>query len=142
MERNLKSKISQKKLLSVRKSLPLILRNSNLSVFNSIDIIVLEIIGLSLVVMIWNNVLVLRNIELIYFPVWLVQNDTSLQLTTSESVLLLGMIPSVLWLGTFIFSVFASKYSKLIIRIVFICLIVMLVFWLIGVLNIKNIALL
>lgn len=142
MERKAKRKISQKKLLSVRKSLPLILRASNLSVFNNIDIIIFEIIGLSLLVMIWNNVLILKKIELVYFPIWLVQSDTSLQLTTSASILLLGIIPTMLWLGTFMFSVFSSKYSILIIRIVFICLIVTLVFWLIGILNIKNIALL
>jgi len=135
-------KIKQKQLLKAKSSLPFILRATNWSVFNDIVLIVLETIGIALLVLIWKNVLDLRKIELTYIPIWLVQSDSSLQLETVRMTILLGVIPSLLWLGSFLFAIVSSRYSLLIIRIVFVSVTIVLIFWLVGLLNIKNIAML
>ena len=135
-------KIKQKQLLKAKSSLPFILRATNWSVFNDIVLIVLETIGIALLVLIWKNVLDLRKIELTYIPIWLVQSDSSLQLETVRMTILLGVIPSLLWLGSFLFAIISSRYSLLIIRIVFVSVTIVLIFWLVGLLNIKNIAML
>ena len=135
-------KIKQKQLLKAKSSLPFILRATNWSVFNDIVLIVLETIGIALLVLIWKNVLDLGKIELTYIPIWLVQGDSSLQLETVRMTILLGVIPSLLWLGSFLFAIVSSRYSLLIIRIVFVSVTIVLIFWLVGLLNIKNIAML
>lgn len=140
MKNKSKNKIKQRKLLKAKNSLPFLLRATNWSVFNDLALIVLETVSIGLLFLIWKNVLELGKINLSFIPIWLVQGDSSLQLASVRTTVLLGIIPSLLWVGSILFAIVASKYSILTIRVVFACVIIALVFWLVGLLNIENIA--